>query len=68
MYGNRTHWELCSNPPMVLKTMANTSCANTPENRFLLTSNIVDHPGKYGFIKVIQSNRVTEKSRLLKCL
>ncbi len=31
MYGNWTHWELCSNPPMVLKTMANTSCANTPE-------------------------------------
>jgi|GEM_PF-3075277 len=33
MYGNRTHWELCSNPPMVLKTMANTSCANTPEGK-----------------------------------
>lgn len=37
-------------------------------NRFLLTSIIVDHPGKYGFIKVIPSNIVAEKSRVLKCL
>lgn len=31
VYGNRTHWELCSNPPLVLKTRARTSGANTPE-------------------------------------
>ena len=30
MYGNRTHSELCSNPPLVLKTRAITRCANTP--------------------------------------
>lgn len=29
--GNRTHWEPCSDPPPVLKTGANTSCANTPK-------------------------------------
>src|SRR6185437_4550842 len=27
---NRTDWERCSHPPLVLKTRANTSCANTP--------------------------------------
>jgi hypothetical protein len=32
VYGNRTHRELCSNPPLVLKTRANTSCANTPND------------------------------------
>ena len=31
MYGNRTHWELCSNPPLVLKTRADTSRADTPQ-------------------------------------
>lgn len=31
MYGNRTHWELCSNPPLVLKTRAPTRGANTPK-------------------------------------
>lgn len=31
VYGNRTHRELCSNPPLVLKTRARTSGANTPE-------------------------------------
>src|SRR5215467_11834403 len=31
VYGNRTHWELCSNPPLVLKTRAPTRGANTPE-------------------------------------
>src|SRR6059058_1271566 len=30
-YGNRTHRELCSNPPLVLKTRAPTRGANTPE-------------------------------------
>src|SRR5262249_8211888 len=34
VYGNRTHWELCSNPPLVLKTRAPTRGANTPECRF----------------------------------
>jgi hypothetical protein len=29
VYGNRTHWELCSNPPTVLKTVASASRANT---------------------------------------
>lgn len=28
--GNRTHWERCSHPPLVLKTRAGTSRANTP--------------------------------------
>jgi hypothetical protein len=36
VYGNRTHSELCSNPPLVLKTRATTRCANTPETHFLL--------------------------------
>ena len=31
MYGNRTHRELCSNPPLVLKTRAPTRGANTPK-------------------------------------
>lgn len=31
MYGNRTHRELCSNPPPVLKTGASTSRTNTPD-------------------------------------
>ncbi len=31
VYGNRIHWELCSNPPLVLKTRAITRCANTPK-------------------------------------
>ena len=30
VYGNRTHRELCSNPPLVLKTRAPTRGANTP--------------------------------------
>ena len=30
VYGNRTHCELCSNPPLVLKTRAPTRGANTP--------------------------------------
>src|SRR5215472_1217040 len=30
VYGNRTHRELCSNPPLVLKTRAATRRANTP--------------------------------------
>jgi hypothetical protein len=34
VYRNRIYWELLSNPPMVLKTMANTSCANTPKKCF----------------------------------
>src|SRR5438105_2496680 len=29
VYGNRTHWELFSNPPLVLKTRAPTRGANT---------------------------------------
>ena len=33
VYGNRTHCELCSNPPLVLKTRAPTRGANTPERR-----------------------------------
>src|SRR6185437_7211849 len=28
---NRTDWERCLHPPLVLKTRANTSCANTPK-------------------------------------
>ena len=35
VYGNRIHWELCSNPPLVLKTRAGTSRANTPETLIL---------------------------------
>src|SRR4051812_33241064 len=31
VYGNRTHWGRCSHPPLVLKTRAGTSRANTPE-------------------------------------
>src|SRR6516162_5957891 len=33
VYGNRTHWELCSNPPLVLKTRALARGANTPNGR-----------------------------------
>src|SRR5262245_1429391 len=29
VYGNRTHWELCSNPPLVLKTRAVARRADT---------------------------------------
>ena len=36
VYGNRTHCELCSNPPLVLKTRAPTRGANTPERRAFL--------------------------------
>src|SRR2546421_10323280 len=32
VYGNRTHWGRCSHPPLVLKTRAGTSRANTPES------------------------------------
>lgn len=38
VYGNRTHRELCSNPPAVLKTVAPTRGANTPEPCFSTTS------------------------------
>jgi len=31
MYRNRTDWERCSHPPLVLKTRAGTSRTNTPE-------------------------------------
>jgi hypothetical protein len=31
VYGNRTHCERLSHPPLVLKTRAGTSRANTPE-------------------------------------
>ena len=31
VYGNRTHRELCSNPPLVLKTRAATRRTNTPD-------------------------------------
>ncbi len=34
VYRNRIYWELLSNPPMVLKTMAITRCANTPKKCF----------------------------------
>src|SRR6266852_6284025 len=34
VYGNRTHRELCSNPPLVLKTRAAARRANTPEALF----------------------------------
>lgn len=34
VYRNRIYWELLSNPPMVLKTMAITRCANTPIDHF----------------------------------
>jgi hypothetical protein len=34
VYGNRTHWELCSNPPLVLKTRAPTRGANTPRDGY----------------------------------
>lgn len=30
VYRNRTYWEPCSNPPLVLKTRAGASRANTP--------------------------------------
>jgi integrase len=33
VYGNRTHSEPCSNPPLVLKTRAPTRGANTPRGR-----------------------------------
>ena len=43
VYRNRIYWELLSNPPMVLKTMANTSCANTPETNSIRQLNAMGY-------------------------
>src|SRR5437867_2382901 len=38
VYGNRTHWELLSNPPLVLKTRATTRGANTSRSANVVVS------------------------------
>ena len=43
MYGNRTHRELYSNPPLVLKTRAPTRGANTPK-----ATQVIVQPSEHG--------------------
>src|SRR5437867_12919164 len=60
VYGNRTHRELCSNPPLVLKTRAPTRGANTPRPRNLRVNRI-------GFqdFAIVQAPRAPVYRRLL---